>query len=318
MSAPDRPASVPSAAVRPGPEQPGPARPGPARPGLVRRAARRLRRVPGVVTVSLVVLVGVAVLVVLPLAHGHALDQDIVLGTTPAGTPGHLLGTDALGRDVLALTLAGARSAVLGPLVVALGSMVLGVVLGTLAGYREGVVDAVVSRYVDLTLAMPALLLAIVVAGVVGGGYWVTVLVLVVLFSPGDIRLVRTAVLQHKHRPYIEATRVLGLGSVRVMARHVLPNVRPLVLTSFFLNIAYAIVSMSGLSFLGLGVSAGAADWGRQLADGRELLYTNPAASVVPGLAIIVVATAVNVVGDWLSERLDAGSADLVEQAVTA
>jgi len=292
-----------------------PRRPEPSR---ARRAVRAARRVPGVVTASVVVLAGVAVLVVLPLAHGSALDQDIVLGTTPAGTPGHPLGTDALGRDVLALTLAGARSAVLGPLVVALGSMLLGALLGTLAGYREGAVDAVVSRYVDLTLAMPALLLAIVVAGVVGGGYWVTVLVLVVLFSPGDVRLVRTAVLQQKHRPYIEATRVLGLSGPRVMARHVFPNVRPLLLTSFFLNIAYAIVAMSGLSFLGLGVSAGAADWGRQLADGREILYDNPAASVVPGLAIIVVATAVNVVGDWLSERLDTGMSELAEGSVPA
>lgn len=270
------------------------------------RAVRRLRRVPGTVTVATLLLGAVAVLVVVPVAP-HALDQDILLGTTPAGTPGHPLGTDSLGRDVLALTLAGARSAIVGPLVVALGSMVLGIVLGTLAGYRGGWVDAVISRYVDLTLAMPALLLAIVVAGVVGGGYWITVLVLVVLFSPSDIRIVRGAVLQHAHRPYIESTRVLGLPAWRVMMRHILPNVRPLVLTTMFLNIAYALVSMSGLTYLGLGVSPGAADWGLQLSDGRDLLWTNPAASVVPGLAIILVATAVNLVGDHLSERLDRG-----------
>ena len=270
------------------------------------RASRRMRRVPGTVTVSALLLLAVAVLVVVPVAP-HALDQDILLGTTPAGTPGHPLGTDSLGRDVLALTLAGARSAIVGPLVVALGSMVLGIVLGTLAGYRGGWVDAVISRYVDLTLAMPALLLAIVVAGVVGGGYWITVLVLVVLFSPSDIRIVRGAVLQHAHRPYIESTRVLGLPAWRVMMRHILPNVRPLVLTTMFLNIAYALVSMSGLTYLGLGVSPGAADWGLQLSDGRDLLWTNPAASVVPGLAIILVATAVNLVGDHLSERLDRG-----------
>lgn len=289
-----------------------------SRRALAARAGRSLRSVPGAVGVSVLVLVAVAVLVVLPLAHGTALHQDVLLGTTPAGTPGHPLGTDALGRDVLALTLAGARSAVLGPVVVAAGSLLLGLVLGTLAGYRGGVVDAVVSRYADLTLAMPALLLAIVVAGVVGGGYWITVLVLVVLFSPGDIRLVRTTVLQLRHRPYIEATRVLGISPVRVMVRHVLPNVRPLALTSFFLNVAYALVSMSGLSFLGLGVAPGAADWGRQLADGRELLYDNPAAAVVPGLAIILVATAVNVVGDWLSERLEDGPADVSSDVVAA
>jgi len=272
----------------------------------LQRAARRLRHVPGSVAVSALVLLAAAILVVLPVAP-HALDQDVLLGTTPAGTPGHPFGTDSLGRDVLALTLAGARSAIVGPVVVALGSMLLGVLLGSLAGYRGGWVDAVVSRYVDLTLAMPALLLAIVVAGVVGGGYWITVLVLVVLFSPSDIRIVRGAVLQHAHRPYIESTRVLGLPAWRVMMRHILPNVRPLVLTTMFLNIAYALVSMSGLTYLGLGVSPGAADWGLQLSDGRDLLYSNPAASVVPGLAIILVATAVNLVGDHLSERLEQG-----------
>ncbi len=276
------------------------------RPSAVARATRALRRLPGVVAVSALVLLAVVVLVVLPVAQG-ALAQDITLGATPAGTPGHVLGTDSLGRDVLALTLAGARSAVVGPVVVALGSMLIGVVLGTLAGYRGGWVDAVVSRYVDLTLAMPALLLAIVVAGVVGGGYWVTVAVLVVLFSPGDTRLVRSAVLQHAHRPYIESTRVLGLPAWRVMTRHILPNVRPLVLTNLFLNVAYALVSMSGLSYLGLGVAPGDADWGRQLADGRAILFDNPAASVVPGLAIIVTATAVNLVGDWLAERFEHG-----------
>lgn len=270
------------------------------------RAVRRLRRVPGSVIVSVLILAAVAVLVIFPVAP-HALDQDILLGTTPAGTPGHPLGTDSLGRDVLALTLAGARSALVGPIVVALGSMLLGIVLGSLAGYRGGWIDAVVSRYVDLTLAMPALLLAIVVAGVVGGGYWITVLVLIVLFSPSDIRIVRGAVLQHAHRPYIESTRVLGLPAWRVMWRHILPNVRPLVLTTMFLNVAYALVSMSGLTYLGLGVSPGAADWGLQLSDGRDLLYTNPAASVVPGLALILVATAVNLVGDYLSERLELG-----------
>lgn len=293
-----------------GPEQLGPERtPSAGRPGqgAARRAARALRRVPGVVTASMILLLGVVALVVLPVAP-DALTQDILLGTTPAGTPGHPLGTDVLGRDVLALTLAGARSAVVGPVVIALGSMLIGVLLGTLAGYRGGWVDAVVSRYVDLTLAMPALLLAIVVAGVVGGGYWITVLVLVVLFSPGDVRLVRSAVLQHAHRPYIESTKVLGLPAWRVMARHILPNVRPLILTNMFLNVAYALVSMSGLSYLGLGVPPGAADWGRQLADGRDVLFDNPAASVVPGLAIILTATAVNLVGDWLAERFESGA----------
>ena len=269
------------------------------------RTVAALRTVPGSVAVSVVVLVVAAVLAVAsPWLAGTALTQDLLLGTTPAGTAGHLLGTDDLGRDIGWLTLAGTRSAVLGPVVVALGSMVLGIAFGLLAGYRRGLSDTIVSRVADLVLAMPPILMAIVVGGIVGGSYWVTVGVLVVLFSPSDVRMVRGSVMQAAEQPYVEATRVLGLPAWRVMFRHLLPNVMPVVLTNVFLNVAFALVAMSSLSYLGLGVDPGAADWGRQLADGRDLLYTNPAAAVVPGLAIIVVATATNLVGDWLADRL--------------
>lgn len=273
--------------------------------GRLRGTVRALRRVPGAVGVSLAILLAAVVLAALaPLLREGALTQDLLLGTTPAGTPGHPLGTDDLGRDIGALTLAGTGSAVVGPVAIALGSMVLGMLFGLTAGYRGGWWDALVSRSADLVLAMPPILMAIVVGGIVGGSYWVTVGVLVVLFAPSDVRMVRGAVLAAKQQPYIEATRVLGLPGRRVMARHLLPNVLPVVLTNVFLNVAFALVAMSSLSYLGLGVAPGAADWGRQLADGRDLLYQNPAAAVVPGLAIIVVATATNLVGDWLADRL--------------
>jgi peptide/nickel transport system permease protein len=273
--------------------------------GRLRGAVRALRRVPGTVGVSLTVLAAAVLLAVLsPLLREGALAQDLLLGTTPAGTAGHPLGTDDLGRDIGALTLAGTGSAIVGPVAIALGSMVLGILFGLTAGYRGGWWDAVVSRSADLVLAMPPILMAIVVGGIVGGSYWVTVGVLVVLFAPSDVRMVRGAVLAAKEQPYIEATRVLGLPARRVMARHLLPNVLPVVLTNVFLNVAFALVAMSSLSYLGLGVAPGAADWGRQLADGRDLLYQNPAAAVVPGLAIIAVATATNLVGDWLADRL--------------
>ena len=213
------------------------------------------RKIPGSVVLSVVVLVAVAICVIVPsvLVPG-ALDQNLALGVSPAGTPGHLLGTDKVGRDVLALTVAGARS-------------------------------------------------AIVVAGVIGGSYWVTVGVLIVLFAPSDIRMIRAATLAQKPQPYIEATRVLGLSGPRILAVHILPNITPIVWANLFVNIAFALVSLSGLSYLGLGVGAQDADWGRQLADGRALLAQNPAASVAAGLAIIVTATAINIAGDWFAER---------------
>ena len=258
-----------------------------------------------------VILCAVIVAVVLLCAAAHAwlnplaMDQDTALGSVGPGVWGHALGTDQLGRDVLALLGAGSLTAVVGPLVVAAGSMLLGLVLGGWAGYRGGFADGLVSRYADLVLALPAILLAIVVAGLLGGGYWVTVLVLVVVFSPSDIRLVRGAVMEQMTRPYIESARVLGLSGPRILFRHVIPNVLPVMLANALLNISFALVAISSLSFLGIGAPAGSADWGLQLADGRVLLGTNPLASIAPGLAIVAMATSVNLLGHWFAERFE-------------
>lgn len=234
-----------------------------------------------------------------------ATTQDTLLGVVPTGSSGHAFGTDELGRDILQLAIAGTRSAVLGPVCVALGSMLIGILLGTFAGYLGGWTDLALTKYADLLLALPTTLVALVVAGLVDGGYWVTVMVLVVLFSPTDIRLVRGAVLAQANRPYIESARVLGLSRRRIMFRHVLPNVLPVALATMLLNIAFALVAMSALSFLGLGVGPGEPDWGRQLTDGRGLLGRNSAAVVVPGVMIIVAASSINVLGDWLQERFE-------------
>ncbi|MFK4837236.1 ABC transporter permease [Microbacterium sp. ZW T2_14] len=265
----------------------------------------RRRRPSIVVIVALAILALVALGVVFGGAlYPDAMRQDILSGLLPVGSPGHPLGTDELGRDVWAMTVAGAASALIGPICVAVGSMVLGIVLGTLAGYERGWLDVVISRWTDLLLALPVLLAAIVVSGVFGGGYWVTVVLLILLFSPSDIRIVRAGVLEQSARPYIEAARMLSLSRWRVMFRHILPNVSTLVLTNVMLNVAFALVAFSSLSFLGVGVPPGTPDWGRQLTDNRAIMFDNPAAVIVPAVLIIAVASAVNLVGDWAGQRL--------------
>lgn len=213
-------------------------------------------------------------------------------------------GTDSLGRDIFSRTLAGARTALVGPILVAGGAMLIGNVLGLLAGYRGGWVDTVVMRGVDLMYALPPLLVAIVIGGVVGGGYWVAVAILVVLFSPYDARLIRGATLQQRNLPYVEAARTLGLSSGRIMARHIWPNLLPLVVANTFLNFAFALVTLAGLSFIGIGVEPGTADWGQMLADSRALLFDNPWAALGPGIALVLTAVSMNLAGDWLYERL--------------
>ena len=272
---------------------------------LMTSPTRRRRRMPILIILS----VGLIALVVLaavlgPLLFPDAMRQDILSALLAPGQDGHLLGTDELGRDVFAMTVAGTASALVGPVCVALGSMLLGILLGTLAGYERGWLDFLISRWTDLLLALPVLLAAIVVAGVFGGGYWVTVVLLIALFSPSDIRIVRAGVLEQSARPYIEAAQMLSLSRWHVMFRHILPNVSTLVITNAMLNVAFAIVAFSSLSFLGVGVPPGTADWGRQLTDNRAIMFDNPAAVMVPAALIILVACAVNLVGDWLGQRL--------------
>jgi peptide/nickel transport system permease protein len=230
-------------------------------------------------------------------------EQDLLFSLTGPSRD-HWLGTDDLGRDIASRTIVGARTAVVGPLLIALGAMLIGNVLGLLAGYFGGLTDSVISRWVDLVYAMPALLVAIVVVGVLGGGYFLAVALLVVLFSPIDTRIVRGATLDQRSRPYVEAARMLGLSNRRIMVAHIWPNVLPLALANAFLTFAFSIVSLTSLSFLGLGVGPGTADWGRMLSDSRTLLFDVPAAALAPGIAIVVAAASVNVVGDWLYERL--------------
>lgn len=267
--------------------------------------AFRPTRLPVTVALSLAVVgLALAAIVLTPVVAADASRQDIMSSLLPPGADGHLLGTDELGRDILALTIAGTASALVGPICVALGSMVLGVLLGTIAGYERGWLDTVIGRWTDLLLALPVLLAAIVVSGVFGGGYWATVALLILLFSPSDIRIVRAGVLEQSARPYIEAAQMLSLSRWRIMFRHILPNVSTLVITNAMLNVAFAIVAFSSLSFLGVGVPPGTPDWGRQLTEGRAIMIDNPAAVIVPAVLIILVACSVNLVGDWLGQRL--------------
>ena len=215
-----------------------------------------------------------------------------------------LAGTDLLGRDVFSRVIYGAWTALVGPLVVAVGAWVIATVLGLLSGYLGGMVDSATMRWVDFMLALPAPLIAIVVVGVVGGGYWTAVLVLIILFTAPDTRIVRSAVLEQRPRPYIDAARALGISKTRILFVHILPNVLPIVLAYVVLDFASALVNLAGLSFLGLGVEPGTPDWGRMLFENRTILFTNPVALLLPAFMIILTAVSMNLIGDWLFERL--------------
>ena len=132
------------------------------------------------------------------------------------------------------------------------------------------------------------------------------VAVLVVLFTAPDTRIVRSAVLEQRPLPYIEAARTLGIPRRRIMFRHIFPNILPLIAAYVVLDFAFALVSLAALSFLGLGVPPGTPDWGRMLFENRTLLLTNPMAALLPAAAIVVTAACINIIGDWTYERMSA------------
>jgi peptide/nickel transport system permease protein len=229
--------------------------------------------------------------------------QNLLVGRS-GPSHAHLLGTDGLGRDVLSRIIVGARTALLGPAVVAVGAMLIGGTLGLLSGYLGGAVDSVVMRWADLMYALPGLLVCLVVVGVLGGSYWLAVALLIVLSSPYDTRLIRGATLEQRSRPYVEAAQTLGVPRWRIMRDEIWPNVLSVAVPNTLLQFAFALVSLSALSFLGLGAGPGTPDWGRMLADNRSILFDAPAAVLAPAGAIIVTAVIVNLIGDSLQEVL--------------
>jgi peptide/nickel transport system permease protein len=265
----------------------------------------RRRRIPAVMGVCFLVVGAVVVAAVTGslLAPQDPNAQNLVMTLAkPSGA--HWLGTDALGRDIFSRLIAGARTAFVGPLVIASGSMLLGNLLGLLAGYHGGRTDALIMRWVDLMLSIPSLLVIIVVAGAVHGGYWLAVGLLLVLSVPFDTRVVRAATLEQAPRPYVEAAKTLGVPTHRLMLHHIWPNIAPIAVANSFLIFAGAIVGLSALSFLGLGAPVGTPDWGLMLADSQSLLFANPVAALAPGAMIVLTATSMNLIGDWLHERL--------------
>ncbi|HVY98344.1 MAG TPA: ABC transporter permease [Dongiaceae bacterium] len=251
-------------------------------------------------------LVGVVVVCAIfgsAIAPDSPFTQRLDIGDRPPSAD-FIAGTDLLGRDVLSRVIQGARTALVGPIVVAAGAFAIATLLGLLSGYLGGLVDTAVMRWVDFMLALPGPLVAIVVVGVIGGGYWTAVLVLIILFTAPDTRIVRSTVLEQRPLPYIDAARALGVSKRRILFVHILPNILPLILAYVVLDFAFALVNLAGLSFLGLGVEPGTPDWGRMLFENRNILFTNPVGLLLPAGMIILTAVSMNLIGDWLFERL--------------
>jgi len=273
------------------------------RRSILRRSGTR--RLPSVFLVAAWTIVATVVVIALfgSWIEPHDPATQELLHTSAGPSGGHWLGTDGLGRDIFSRMIAGGGAAITGPFVVALTGLLAASGLGILSGYMGGAIDMVIQRFVDFMFALPGLLIAIVVVGVVGGGYWLAVMVLSLLNFAGGVRILRGAALEQRALPYVEAARTLGVPHRRIMFHHIWRNISPIVFANAALDFALALVALASLSYLGLGTSPGAAEWGRMLAENQPLLFSNPAGVLAPGLAIVLFATAVTLIGDWVYDR---------------
>jgi peptide/nickel transport system permease protein len=215
------------------------------------------------------------------------------------------LGTDNLGRDVFSRLLVGARVSIGSSLLAGVLIVAIGTVFGLLAGYLGGPVDMLVGRVVDVLLSFPSFLLAMAVLGLVGPGLRNLLTAVVVVSWAQYARIVRGAVLVERQRDYVEAARAAGASQLRIMRRHVLPNIIAPVIVLLTLDMGIVLLQISGLSFLGLGVKAPTAEWGSMLADGRNYLDQAPQMMTFPGGAIFLFVLGLNLLGDGLRDALD-------------
>ena len=273
--------------------------------GSVRRWWRRFARNRGAVFGLAVFL---AIVVMALFADVLAPHDPAAQGVGPANeAPSweHWAGTDSFGRDMLSRVIYGARIALVVGIVAVLLAMVIGVTLGLVAGYYGGVVDAVIMRVMDGLFAFPIIILAIAMMAVMGFGVRNVIVAVAVGFIAPFARVTRADVLAVKEEPYIEAARLAGVSGPAIIARHVLPNVLAPIIVQAALRVSGAIITESGLSFLGLGPPPPTPVWGSMIAEGRNFIVMAPHISTIPGIALMVTIVGLNLLGDGLRDTLD-------------
>jgi len=219
--------------------------------------------------------------------------------------PGHLLGTDRHGRDTLSRLLYGARISLSVSVVGITLTGALGAFIGLLAGFVGGWPETLLMRLVDISLSLPGILIAVLLSVVFEPSFINVIIVVVFLLWPSYARLVRGETLSIKHQEFVALARVAGCSSLTIMFRHIVPNLIPSILVLATLHVGYVIVLEASLSFLGVGIPPPTPSWGVMVADGRGLIERAWWVSILPGIAILVTVLSLNILGDWVRDRLD-------------
>jgi peptide/nickel transport system permease protein len=266
---------------------------------------RRLRRSPGAPVGASIVLLILALAIFAPLiAHADPLAQNLAGRRSPPSMA-HLMGTDALGRDVFSRILYGARISIrIGFVAVGL-AITAGTSIGLMAGYLRGRVDDVLMSAMDLMLAFPSIILAIGITTILGPSITNLMIAVGIVYIPQYARLARSSVLAVSELEFVEAARAIGSPVWAILGRHILPNILAPLLVQATLGIATAELEAAGLSYLGLGARPPAPEWGAMLNDARDYWLSAPWALIFPGLAITALVLGFNLLGDGLRDALD-------------
>jgi peptide/nickel transport system permease protein len=288
MSATEAPASAPSAAAYL------------AKATLVAFNANKTSWV-GLVIFLIIALAAIAA----PLLSPHdPVEQNILFKLRPP-TAEYLLGTDAFGRDILSRLLYGARISLVIGFVSTIAAMLIGSVIGILAGWYGGRIDTVVMQVMDMLLAFPSLILGLIIVAMLGPSMSNIILAIALTSIPAFARIARAPTVAVKEREYVEACKSLGYSDARIMGGHILPNIFPEILVMGSLWLANAIRTEASLAFIGLGVKPPTPTWGGMIREGFENILDSAWLSVAPGLAILIVVFALNLLGDGLRDAVD-------------
>ncbi len=217
----------------------------------------------------------------------------------------YLLGTDALGRDILSRLIHGSRYSLFVGLIVVSISLVFGVMIGLFAGFVGGKTDTILMRVMDIILAFPSLLLALALVAILGPSLTNAMIAIAIVQQPHYVRLTRAAVLGEKNKDYVTAARVSGVGSIRLMFKTILPNCLAPLIVQAALSFSSAILDAAALGFLGMGAQPPTPEWGTMLAEAREFILRAWWVVTLPGLAILLTVLAINLMGDGLRDALD-------------
>ncbi|MCD8337192.1 MAG: ABC transporter permease [Lachnospiraceae bacterium] len=250
------------------------------------------------VVIVLICLVG-------PFFSPYGVNDVDLLNMYAGPSANHILGCDALGRDMFTRLMYGGRySLALGIAASVFGAFV-GVVIGSIGGYFGGITETLIMRLMDVWSALPGTLLCILISSAMGNGFFPTVIALTVGGVPGTVRMIRGQILTERSKEYIEAAQSINCSSLVIMFKHLLPNVIQPIIVTTTMGIGSTMIMAASLSYIGLGIQPPSPEWGAMLSDGRSYIRTNPHLLLVPGIAIALTVFAINLMGDGIRDALD-------------